>query len=311
MPALRDEHDDPVADLFRPAAEVEGGALANLVGVPFDTTTLGRRGSRFGPGAIRSALAGCLCYDANFDVDLADAPRVADHGDVDVLQTRIDETWDRVSDVVAVLAGEDAPLVVLGGDHGLTFPVLRGLARTVAGPIGVITVDAHHDVRVSQHGEVSAGVPFRYALERLDGFVAGRNLVQLGIGGWHNSGVYRRHLRDVGASVVSARALHRDGVDGHVARALELAGDGTTGIWLTIDIDAVDAAHAPGTGTPAVAGLTGHQLLEIAWAFGRHPQALGIDLMEVAPEHDVGGITAHLAASAVLTFLAARHDVAA
>jgi formimidoylglutamase len=306
VPAVPDEYDDPVAGLIRPASEVDA-ALASLIGIPFDTTTLGRRGSRLGPSAIRAALAGCLCYDANFDVDLAGAARVADHGDVDVVQTDVEETWNRVSEAVAVLAAEQRPLVVLGGDHGLTFPVLRGLAGSVEGPIGVISVDAHHDVRISQHGETSAGVPFRYALERLSGFVPGRNLVQLGIGGWHNSAGYRRYLHEVGAAVVSARELHRGDVAQHVASALERAAAGTRGIWLSIDIDAVDGAHAPGTGTPAVGGLTGHQLLEIAWAAGRHPKTLGIDVMEVAPAYDVGGLTAHLAASAMLTFIAGRH----
>jgi formimidoylglutamase len=300
-----DEYDTPVARLVRPAAEVNS-PLASLIGVPFDTTTLGRRGSRFGPGAVRATLAGCLCYDANFDVDLSQGRRVADHGDVDVLQTNVEETWERVSAVVAALSEQDSPLIVLGGDHGLTFPVLRGLSRSIAGPIGVVMVDAHHDVRVSQHGEVSAGVPFRYALERLSGFVRGPNLVELGIGGWHNNARYRRYLDERGAHVVSARELHRGDLDAILSTAIGRACEGTNGFWLSIDIDAVDGAFAPGTGTPAVGGLTSHQLLEIAWAAGRSADCLGLDVVEVAPAYDVNGATAHLAASAILAFLAGR-----
>jgi formimidoylglutamase len=303
---LPDEYDDPVATLVRPATEAEDPLVA-LVGIPFDTTTLGRRGSRFGPDEVRTALAGLLCYDPGFDVDLARARPIADFGNVDVVQTDVAETWRRVSEVVSGLATRDVPLIAVGGDHGLTFPVLRGLAAAVDKPLGVISVDAHYDVRISHQGEVSAGVPFRYLLEHDPELVNGRNLVQIGAGGWRNSHRYATFLSDHGARVIPARELHRGDLDELVAEALEIAADGTDGIWLTIDIDGVDGSAAPGTGTPAVGGLTSVQLLEIVWAFGRHPKALGIDVMEVAPPYDHGSMTAALAATAILTFVAARH----
>ncbi|MGH3134352.1 MAG: agmatinase family protein, partial [Gaiellaceae bacterium] len=245
-------------------------------------------------------------FDPGLDVDLSQARRVADLGDVDVIQTDVEETWRRVSEVVSRLPA-DLPLVAVGGDHGLTYPLLRGLGRSRKGPIGVISVDAHYDVRVSQQGRVSAGVPFRYVLEHLPEFVRGRNVVEIGISGWRNTSGYSEYLAEQGARIVPARELHRGDLDELLAETLERAADGTSGIWLSVDIDAVDAAHAPGTGTPAVGGLTAFQLLEIVWACGCHPKALGIDLMEVAPSYDEGGRTALLAASAILTFLAGRH----
>jgi arginase family enzyme len=171
----------------------------------------------------------------------------------------------------------------------------------------VISIDAHYDVRVSQHGERSAGVPFRYLLEQLPEFVRGRNLVEIGIGGWRNTYRYAQYLAEQGARVIPARELHRGDLDALIAEALERASDGTSGIWLTVDVDGVDGAQAPGTGTPAIAGLTSFQLLEIVWEVGRHPKALGLDVMEVAPPYDHGSVTAALAATAVLTFLAGRH----
>jgi arginase family enzyme len=257
---------------------------------------------------VRAGLAASLCYDAGFGIDLAGSPRVADHGDVDVVHTDVDETWRRVTGVVATLARPEVPLVVVGGDHGLTFPVLRGLAPKV-GRLGVISVDAHFDVRISQRDQVTAGVPFRYALEQLDGAVDGRNLVEFGIGGWRNSRVYADFLRDRGARVISARELHRGDLDALIREALDVAGSGTDGIWLTIDIDGVDGAQAPGTGTPAVAGISSFQLLELVWAFGRHTKALGIDVMEVAPAWEPGTATAGLGAVSILTFLAGRESV--
>lgn len=306
-PPIPDEHDDFVADLIRPADMVEK-PLAQLVGIPFDTTTLGRRGSQFGPRAIRDALATCLCYDAGLGIDLTKASRVADHGDIDVLQTDLDETWERVSEVVGELAGDAAPLVVLGGDHGLTYPVLRGLERTIPGPIGVVSVDAHLDVRVSQHSEVSAGVPFRYILERLEGFVRGPNLVEIGIGGWRNTRRYADFLGDQGARVISAREVRRGDFDALIAEALDRASDGTRGVWLSVDIDGVDGSQAPGTGTPATGGISSFDLLELAWATGRLDNAVGIDVMEVAPSYDQGVATAQLAAVCILTYLAGVFD---
>ena len=303
---LPDKYDDPVAALVQPARDVEQ-PLASLVGVPFDTTTLGRRGSKYGPGEIRRALSALLCYDPGFGVDLADARPVADHGDVDVVQTDVTETWRRISVAVSTIAELGAPLIVLGGDHGLTFPVVRGLANVIDGQIGVISVDAHFDVRISHQGQISAGVPFRYLLEQLPDRVQGQNLVQIGIGAWRNSAGYAKYLADVGARVISARELRRGDHDRLIQEAIGRASNGTVGMWLSIDIDGIDGAAAPGTGTPAIAGMTSHQLLELCWSFGLQPNALGIDLVEVSPPQDVASMTAMLAATALVTFAAGCH----
>lgn len=144
-------------------------------------------------------------------------------------------------------------------------------------------------------------------LEELPEFVRGRNLVEIGIAGWRNTYRYASYLAEQGARVIPARELHRGDFDELIAEALARAADSTTGIWLTIDIDGVDGAQAPGTGTPAIGGLTSLQLLEIVWAFGGYPKALGVDVMEVAPPYDRDSRTAALAATAILTFAAARH----
>lgn len=306
-PTLRDEYERPASDLLVAAPEVQGVPLAGLLGVPFDTTTLLRRGSRFGCGAVRQAFANCLTYDPNWGVDLSEAPRVADFGDVDVLQTDVGESWRRITEAAGSLAGRGFPLIVVGGDHGVTFPVLRGVGRASGGRLGVINVDAHFDVRISQHGEVSSGVPFRYVLEQLRDTVDGRNFVELGAGGWRNTRLYHDYLEERGSTVITARQLHRGDFDALVQEAFEIAADGTDGIWLSIDVDAIDSAFMPGTATPAVAGLTSMQILEIAWAFGRRDDVVGMDVMEVSPPYDPAGSSQQLAAHVLLTFLAGRH----
>src|SRR5215217_130905 len=113
-PLIRDEYERPVADLIRPSAEVGGDPLAAILGIPFDTSIMGRRGAKGGPAAVREALGGSLCYEPGLDVDLSEAARVADFGDVDVVHTDVDETWSRVTDVVEALVCTGAPLVTIG-----------------------------------------------------------------------------------------------------------------------------------------------------------------------------------------------------
>lgn len=309
-PAIRDEYERPVAELVRPASEVSGTPLASLVGVPFDTSIMGRRGAKSGPSAVRAGLNASLSYEPGIDVDLAEAPRVADYGDVDVLLTDVDETWDRVSDVVEALVGLGRPLVTIGGDHGLAFPVIRGVARALGGRIGVISVDAHYDVRISHHGEKGSGVPFRYMLEELDDQISGRNFCEFGIGGWLNTKFYGDYLREQEARVITAREIWKGDLDALIAEAIERAADGTDAIYMTFDIDAVEGSTVGGTNVPGIAALSPYEALEIVWEFGKHPKAVGFDVMEVSPTWDASGMSERMAASLILNFLAGRHVVA-
>lgn len=306
-PAVYDEYERPVAELVRPAAEVQGDPLAAIVGIPHDTSIMGRRGAKSGPSAVRQGLNASLCYEPGIDVDLSEAPRVADFGDVDVMHTDVDETWNRVTDIVEAIARLGHPLVTIGGDHGLAFPVIRGLARAIPGRIGVISVDAHLDVRVSHHGEKGSGVPFRYMLEELGDQIAGRNFVEFGIGGWLNTKLYREYLREQDVRVITAREINRGDFDALVAEAIDRAADGTDAIYMTFDIDAVEGSTVGGTNVPAIAALSPYQALDVVWEFGKHPKAVGFDVMEVSPSWDPSGMSERMAASLILNFIAGRH----
>ena len=303
-PLLPDEFDHPVPELVHaPGSAAAEDAALSVVGAPFDTTTMGRRGSKHGPAAIRQALAGLLSYHAGFGVDLAESGGLVDYGDVEVVDTDVVETWRRISAVTRGLAGRGRPLAVLGGDHGLTFPALRGLVEAIGGSIALVSLDAHFDVRPHHRGQPASGVPFRYALERLGGRVVAGASSQIGIAGWENSSTAARYLDDASVRIFSARDVHRTGVDAIAADVLERAA-GADAIWLTLDIDAVDAAYAPGTNAPTIGGLTSHQFLEFAWQISRGGRLAGFDLVEVSPPLDVAGITSLLGAQALLTVLA-------
>ena len=125
---ITDEYERPVADLIRPYTELDGDTLGSIVGVPFDTSILGRQGAKLGPGVVRQGLNACLCYEPGLGVDLSEAPRIADYGDVEVVQTNVDETWDRVSAVVAELLSSGKPLAVIGGNPWEWLAVIPRLA---------------------------------------------------------------------------------------------------------------------------------------------------------------------------------------
>lgn len=304
---INDEYERPVADLIRPANEVAGTPLANMFGVPFDTSILGRRGAKSGPSAVRTGLETFLCYDPNIDVDLADAPRVADHGDVDVMFTDVDATWDRVTKVTKGMVELDSPVVAIGGDHGLTFPLIRGVSQAVEGRVGVISVDGHLDVRISHHGEKSSGVPFRYMLEELPDKVRGENFTEFGIGGWLNTKLYRDYLDEKGARVITGREVWKGDFSALMQEAIERAADGTEAMYLTFDIDAIEGAVVGGTNSPAIGGLHPFEALEFVHEFAKHPKALAMDVMEVAPVYDNSGLSERTAGSLILHFLAGRH----
>lgn len=301
-----DEYEHPIAELVRPVAEITRPPLASLVGIPFDTSILGRRGAKSGPAAVRAGLNSCLCYEPGIGVDLSGAPRVADYGDVDVVHTEVEATWDRVSEVIDGLVSLRRPLAVIGGDHGITYPVIRGLARAIEGRIGVISVDAHFDVRVSHHGEKSSGVPFRYMLERHPDQIRGSNFTEFGIGGWLNTKLYHDYLVSQDARVITAREIWKGDFDALLKEAIDRAADGTEAIYLTFDIDAIEGAVVGGTNVPAIAGLSPFEALEIVWEFARHPKAVAMDVMEVSPAWDHSGISERMGASLILHFLAGR-----
>lgn len=305
--ALPDPFDRDVASLVHPVGDDnDGGQRPALLGIPFDTTTMGRRGSKHAPGAIRRALAGLLAYHGGYGADLAESRGLDDFGDVAVVDTDVEETWRRISVVTGMLAARGLPMLILGGDHGLTFPALRGALGARAGSVALISLDAHYDVRPGHRGQPASGVPFRYALERLDGRVDPHASSQIGIAGWENSPVAAAYLEDRGVRTVSSREVHRDGVAAALAEVSERAAS-ADGVWLTFDIDAADAAHAPGTNAPTIGGLSSHQFLECTWQLSQLPGVIGIDVVEVSPPLDVADATVLLGAHVLLTALAGLH----
>ncbi len=299
-----DKYDVTVADIMVDWREAESADVA-LLGIPFDTAVSGRRGCKDGPNSIRSALVFSNVYEPGLDVDLSKRFSVTDFGNVDVLYTDVLGTHERVETVVTDIVKLGLTPLILGGDHSLAYPDIKGVMNNVNGKIGVINIDAHLDVRHSHHGEVSSGTPFRRLIDDPSGKLDPKNFVEFGINSWLNSRYYMDYCRDLGVSVITARELHLNGILPAIKQALEVAAEGTDAIFLSFDIDAIDSAHVPGTNAPSAGGLTSFQALETVWRIGQHPKCRGMDIVEVAPSLDAANVSSIMGAALAMQFMGA------
>lgn len=300
-----DEYDIDVADLMKNWKEIDK-ADVGIVGVPFDTSVLLRRGCRFGPDGIRDALIFSTSYEPGLGVDLSEDFVITDFGNIEPKYTDVLETHRRIEIVLTDICSQGITPLVLGGDHGISYPTIKSLMNNV-GKVGVIMIDAHTDLRKSHHyGEISSGTPFRRLIDEpkrnpLDP----KNLVEIGINGWHNTKYYLDYAKEQGITVITAREVHKRGIEDVVLQALEIASKDVDAIWLSFDIDGLDFAAAPGTCAPNPGGLSAQQGLEAVWLIGQHEKCRGMDLLEVSPPLDINSLTSQMGAALAMQFLGA------
>ncbi|MCF3948297.1 agmatinase [Acidiphilium iwatense] len=277
-----------VASMMRLPVESDPSALdACFVGIPFDLGTSNRTGTRFGPRQIRAESSLLRPYNMATRAAPFDSLRVADLGDVAINPynlldsiARIEHAYDRI------LASFCRP-VTLGGDHTITLPILRAMCRRY-GPVGLIHVDAHADVNDTMFGEkINHGTPFRRAVE--EGLLDCTRVVQIGLRGTGYAAEDFDWCRNQGFRVIQAEECWHRSLAPMMADIRARVGRGPA--YLSFDIDSLDPAFAPGTGTPEIGGLTVPQGLEIIR--GLHGVDLvGADLVEVSPPYDPLGTTA-------------------
>ncbi|MFQ5998269.1 MAG: agmatinase [Candidatus Bathyarchaeia archaeon] len=268
-----------------------------FVGVPFDDSTTFRAGARFGPSAIREASRLLRPYNPALDVSPFALLSVADYGDVDVVPGYIEDTFVKIqTKISSLLAARVFPLVC-GGDHSISLPVLRALSKQ-NGRISLIHFDAHSDCWDSYFGKkYNHGTVFRRAAE--EGLVDPSSSIQVGIRGSLYSAEDATNVEKLGYKVITARELYGKSLS-EVAGEIHDRVKGKTHI--SLDIDVVDPAYAPGTGVPEAAGLTSREIIELTRSLDK-VQAVGFDLVEVSPPYDSNAITSILASSLFYEFI--------
>ncbi|GAB3213397.1 agmatinase [Marinactinospora thermotolerans] len=266
--------------------QVERADIA-IVGVPFDTGVSYRPGARFGPSAIREASRLLRPYHPGLDVSPFAEVQVADGGDIAVNPFSIGDAVERIDEAASQLVGSGTRLVTLGGDHTIALPLLRSLHR-VHGPIAMLHFDAHLDTWDTYFGEpYTHGTPFRRAVE--EGILDTEAIAHVGTRGPLYGKKDLEDDRRFGFGIVTSADVMRKGVD-EIVDALRQR-IGSRPLYVSVDIDVLDPAHAPGTGTPEAGGLTSRELLEILRGLSTC-NLVGADVVEVAPAYDHAQITA-------------------
>jgi agmatinase len=271
-----------------------------MLGVPFDSGTSYRSGARLGPREIRAQSSLIRPYSYFQKISPFERLTIVDAGDVDAPPVGIEPAYAAIESAVdRILAAGAAPLIV-GGDHSISLPVLRAVAR-VHGPLALVQFDAHIDTWGDYFGgKYFHGSPFRRAIE--ERIIAPQQYVQIGIRGpMYGEDEDFRYQREQGVTTIDIGMVKRDGVERTMARVRDIVGD--RALYVTFDIDSVDPAYAPATGTPEVGGLTSYEAQELLRALAGL-RLVGCDVVEVAPPFDgPGHITSLLAANVMFELL--------
>jgi agmatinase len=266
--------------------QVERSDVA-VVGVPFDAGVSYRPGARFGPAAVREASRLLRPYHPELDVSPFAAAQVVDAGDIVVNPYNIGEAVETLQHEAEALTAGGTKLVTVGGDHTIALPLLRAAAK-LHGPVALLHFDAHLDTWDTYFGEpYTHGTPFRRASE--EGILDTSALSHVGTRGPLYGKRDLEEDRRLGFGIVTSGDVLRKGVT-EVVDALRQRIGGRP-LYVSVDIDVLDPAHAPGTGTPEAGGMTSRELLEILRGL-RGLNLIGADVVELAPAYDHAEITA-------------------
>jgi agmatinase len=270
------------------------GVDAVVYGIPFDTATSYRTGVRFGPEAIRSASSLLRPYNPALDVNVVERLSIVDYGDVPVSPGDTERTYAQIEEALAPIVDAGCFPLALGGDHSITLAELRALARK-HGPMALVQLDSHGDVWEQYFGQrYFHGTTFKRAVE--EGVIDARTSVQAGMRGSLYGAEDIAVARDFGFTVLSTDELRDTGPDAYGDLVRERVGERP--VFVSFDIDFLDPAFAPGTGTPEVGGFTTAEALGFVRAL-QGVNLVGCDVVEVSPSYDGPGQVTALAGATV------------
>ena len=287
----------PISFLRLPTIDQVSSPDVVLLGAPFDGATTYRPGARLAPRAVRIASDQAHGYHAELGLDPFEQLSVVDGGDVNMAPHDIKLAMDQLQSACAEHLAQGRGVFVIGGDHSISLPVLRAMEQ-VHGPVGLIHIDAHYDTYPAAWGnDLHHGTPFRHALrERL---IDPARSLQLGLRGSLSSSEDLEMSREAGFCVVT----QADWDDGDGKERVGQFVEGVEGpLYLSIDVDGLDPAYAPGTGTPVPGGLTTRELKSVLRCL-KGKLIVGGDVVEISPIFDSSGVTALVGADLLHTYV--------
>lgn len=271
-----------------------------VLGVPFDGGTTYRPGTRFGPQGIRRISALYTPYNYELGVDLREQMTLCDAGDVFTIPANLEKSFDQISKAMAHVFASGAMPIVLGGDHSIGFPTVRGIASQTDKKIGIIHFDRHADIQEKDLDERMHTTPWFHATNLPN--VPASNLVQIGIGGWQVPRAAVKEARHRGTTIITMNDVENLGLDKVAEIALETAWHDADAVYLSFDIDSVDAGFVPGTGWPEPGGFLPREILYLLGLVAREG-ICGMEVVEVSPPYDISDITSLMALRAIVDVL--------
>ncbi len=272
-----------------------------VLGAPHDSGTTYRPGTRFGPQGMRRISALYGTYSFEHGVDLRESITIADLGDVFTIPANIEKSFDQISKAVSHVYESGTFPVVLGGDHSIGYPTVRGVAPHLSGNLGIIHFDRHVDTQETDLDERMHTCPWYHATDIPN--VPAKNLVQIGIGGWQAPRAGVKVCRERETTILTVNDCADMGMEAAAERALEVAWDGAEAVWLSFDVDCLDAAFVPGTGWPEPGGFLPREVLKLIQLVSA-PGLAGIEIVECSPPYDNADITSLMGVRIVCDTLA-------
>lgn len=272
-----------------------------MIGAPLSKSSISDSGASFAPGVMRKILNSMATYAVEDDVDLIDIP-LFDIGDISMHITDMTESHNRIETTLFHLLEGNPKLIplIFGGDHSISAPTIKGFAQA-KGKIGVIQFDAHHDIRNLQDGGPSNGTPFRNLID--SGVLKGEHLYQIGIRNFANSKTYYDQSQEFGIHVYTMKDVRKWGVLTLVQEAYKQLSNEVDAIYLSVDIDVIDQAFAPGCPAVSPGGMVPDELfLGIKW-LGEQEGTMAIDIVEIDPKQDFREMTSKIGVFSLLSFL--------
>jgi len=274
-----------------------------IVGVPHDSGTTYRPGTRFGPQGIRKISALYTPYNFELGIDLREQITLCDVGDIFTIPGNNEKSFDQISKGVAHIFKSGALPIILGGDHSIGFPTVRGVCRHLGDKkVGIIHFDRHVDTQESDLDERMHTCPWFHATNIKN--APAKNLVQLGIGGWQVPRQGVKVCRERETNILTVTDITEMGLDAAVEFALERALDGTDCVYISFDIDCIDAGFVPGTGWPEPGGLLPREALYLLGKIVQQAPVCGLEVVEVSPPYDVSDMTALMATRVICDTMA-------
>lgn len=274
-----------------------------IVGVPHDCGTTYRPGTRFGPQGIRRISALYTPYNFELGVDLRESITIADIGDVFTIPANIEKSFDQISKAIAHVFASGAFPVILGGDHSIGYPTVRGVCRHLGDKkVGIIHFDRHVDTQETDLDERMHTCPWFHATNIKN--APPENLVQLGIGGWQVPRQGVKICRERATNILTVTDIAEMGLDAAAEFAIAKATAGTDCVYISFDIDCIDAGFVPGTGWPEPGGLLPREALGLLARIIPNVPVCGLEVVEVSPPYDISDITSLMATRVICDTLA-------